>query len=251
MCTMLLRRSLLFVILFALCLLILQHTFRPLTSYAQSVPVAGTVPPLITPTWTTWGAEQYAVADDGDDFWIGASGGIVRWHKPSQTYQRYSGVDGLPHRHVYAVAVDGAGNRWFGGDGGLSRLDTNEVWTHFTPANSGLQRLLVDGIAVGADNTIWVSHGLPDGRVSRRDPDGSWTWFPNRSAAVTSDYARIVQSQNQNPLWAVANGEVWVGFLVYDGTQWLDRTPSDVTAAPKQITTAAGKVWAFGGGWRA
>ena len=127
------------------------------------------------------GAPQYALADDGPFLWIGATGGVVRWNKQQNTYERYTAVDGLPHSAILAIAVDGAGNRWFGGDGGLSRLDANGVWTHFTPANSGLQRTLVDGIAVGADGTLWVSHGLPDSRISRRDADGSWYWFPNRA----------------------------------------------------------------------
>ncbi len=195
----LLRRSVMLVILSTLLLITLYDTFTPSAIRAQTVPTAATIPPLITPTWTTWGAQQYAVADAGDDFWIGASGSIVRWHKPSQSYRRYSGVDGLPHRHVYAVAVDSAGNRWFGGDGGLSLLDTNEVWTHFTPANSGLQSTLIDGIAVGDDNTLWVSHGLPDGPVSRRNPDGSWTWFPSRAAAVTSDYSAHCANPEPKP----------------------------------------------------
>lgn len=144
------------------------------------------------------------------------------------------------------MAVDGAGNRWFGGDGGVSRLDANGAWTHFTPTNSGLHRTLVDGIAVGADNTLWLSHGLPDGRISRRDPDGSWVWFPNRAAAVASNYARLVPSPTPNPLWTVVNGEVWVGFLAYTGSQWLDRTPAAVQPQPDLLRAdSTGKVWAL------
>ena len=102
----------------------------------------------------------------------------------------------------------------------------------------------MDGIAVGADNTLWVSHGLPDGRINRRDPDGTWFWFPNLAAAVTGDYARIVQSQEQNGLWTVVNGEVWLGFVVYTGSQWLDRTPVDSQALPDLLRSdGAGNVY--------
>lgn len=146
--------------------------------------MGGTVPP--GPIWTRWHPNQYALAEDGEALWIGAASSIVRWDKASKTQQRFTGVDGLPHQPVDAVAIDAAGNRWFGGDGGLSRLATDDSWTHFTTANSGLASNLVDGIAVGADNTLWVSHGLPEGRVSQRDPDGTWHVYQNRSDAVVA-----------------------------------------------------------------
>jgi ligand-binding sensor domain-containing protein len=172
-----------------------------------------------SPVWTRWHPNQYALADDGQALWIGGAGSIVRWDKSSKTYQRYTAVDGLPHQNVYAVAVDTVGNRWFGGDGGLSRLDANNVWTHFTTTNSGLHSDLVDGLAIGADNTLWVSHGLPAGSISRLDPDGTWRWYPSRAVAVVTDYVRIKQTQNVNPLWSVAGNEIWVGYAVYNGSQ--------------------------------
>ena len=104
--------------------------------------------------WTRWSNEQYTLVQEGDDLWIGTGNGVLRWHIPTQTSTRYSVLDGLPSRRILAIAVDPAGNRWFGGDGGLSRFDTSGVWTHFTTANSGLYTNYVDGIAVGADGTV-------------------------------------------------------------------------------------------------
>jgi len=200
-----------------------------------------------TALWTRWHAMQYALAEDAQTIWIGGAGGVVRWDKSSKTHQRYTAVDGLPHQNVYAVALDGDGNRWFGGDGGLSRLDAANRWSHFTTANSGLHSNRVDGIAVGADNTLWVSHGLPTGGVSRREPDGSWRWFPSRTVAVALDYARIQQTRNVNPLWTVVGAEVWVGYAVYNGVAWLDRTPANVTGEPKVVAVdSQGSVWVLG-----
>ena len=137
-----------------------------------------------TMSWQLWNPNQYALADDGQAIWIGASGGVVRYDKATGAYRRYTMLDGLPHTRVLAVAVAGAGNRWFGGDGGLSRLSQDGRWTHFDSANSGLRSDLVDGIAVGADGILWLSHGLPAGSVSRRDPDGAWQWYPSRAALL-------------------------------------------------------------------
>ncbi|MCE7988128.1 MAG: hypothetical protein DYG89_43775 [Caldilinea sp. CFX5] len=213
------------------------------TSFAAST-VTTTPIPAATPFWTTWGAQLYDLADDGNQLWIGATGGIIRWDKNAHNYQRYTAVDGLPHTAVVAVAVDSAGNRWFGGDGGLTRLDAGGQWHHFTAANSGLYTNTVDAIALTADGTLYVSHGLPNGSVSRLTSDGSWRWFPNRTTAVVGDYARIQQTQNQNRLWAVAGADIWVDYLVYNGNSWQNRTPIRATMPPTVlISDQQQQVW--------
>lgn len=198
--------------------------------------------------WTRWGAEHYALVQEGDYLWIGTGGGVLHWHIPTQTQTRYTVIDGLPSHRIFAVAIDSMGNRWFGGDGGLSRLDAGGVWTHFTTANSGLHNDSVHGIAVGADGALWLSHGLPDDTVSRRAPDGSWAWSPSRAAMVASDYAAVVQTQNANALWVIADGDVWVDFAVFDGSGWSDRTPTGIPvqgSSLRSLITHSATVWAL------
>ncbi len=198
--------------------------------------------------WTLWNPAQYALADDGQAIWIGATGGVVRWDKASNTYRRYTLLDGLPHTQVLAVAVDESGNRWFGGDGGLSRLDAEGRWTHFTTANSGLHSNTVDAIAVGADGALWLSHGLPPAEVTRRNPDGSWAWYPNRETAVSLNYEAILQTPSANRLWTVAGNEVWVDYAVFDGIAWQDRPPPGATQAPTAVVAdSAHTVWVLNG----
>ena len=209
-------------------------------------------------TWFEWNDDVYALADDGQALWIGNAMGVLRWDKATGDVDRYTAIDGLPSTHVYAVAVDRAGNRWFGGNGGLSRLDAEGTWFHFTPENSGLAGVLVDDIAVGADGTLWVSHGLPDGPVSRLASNGTWTTYPDVTAAVVADYQAILATQNRNPLWLVSGDEVWMGFWVYDGASWRNRSPDaagekgsaglpDASAPrPKAIDVdSSGAVWAM------
>ena len=96
--------------------------------------------------------------------------------------------------------------------------------------------------------TLWVSHGLPGGSVSRRSPDGAWRSYPDRTTAVATDYAQLVATINANPLWTVNGEEVWVGYWVYNGEQWIDRRPppSATTQTPEPLVVAAdstGTVW--------
>jgi hypothetical protein len=214
---------------------------------SESEPLIATEAPSTAPVWTNWGADQYALADDGEFIWIGATGGIVRWDKQQRLSQRYSAVDGLPHKAVLAVAVDATGNRWFGDDGGLSRLDPAEAWTHFSQTNSGLYSDLVDGIAVVGGDTLYVSHGLPSGSISRRDNDGTWRWFPDRETAIQADYAAIVQAHGSSPLWTVAGTEIWAGSRVFDGERWQERKlPGDGEPVSLAVDSR-NHVWAASG----
>ena len=234
--------------LFTLLTLLLVQMAQPLAT-AKADTQSDTSEPPSTPLWTTWGADQYALADDGPSLWIGATGSVVRWNKQNHTYRRYTAVDRLPHTKVLAIAVDSAGNRWFGGDGGLSRLDASEQWTHFTTANSALHSNMVDAIAVTANDTLYVSHGLPDGSISRRQADGSWRWFPNRTTAIQADYTLIQQTRNRTALWTVAGAEIWSGFAVFDGAQWYSRLPpSGVTQPMAMVANSANHVWVVAGG---
>ena len=139
----------------------LAGTALELSPVAAPKTAAGQLPdPQV---WTTWGASRYALAEDGGSIWIGTTGSAVRWNIAQHSYRRYTAVDGLPHTAVLAVAVDAAGNRWFGGDGGLSRLDPGEGWTHFTAANSGLNADYVDAHRRG-----WQRHPVSEPRSAWR-----------------------------------------------------------------------------------
>jgi len=213
-----------------------------------SAPWAWSEPSPGAPLWTTWGAANYALADDGDSIWIGGTGSVVRWDKAQGSYRRYSAVDGLPHTKVLAVAVDSAGNRWFGGDRGLSQLDAGENWTHLGSDNSGLYSDQVEAIAVAGGDTLYLSHGLPGGSVSRLDSDGAWRWFPNREAAIQADYDIIVQARSSTALWTVAGDVIWAGSRIYDGERWLEHPLPEGKGEPTLMAVdSRDHVWAAAG----
>jgi streptogramin lyase len=216
---------------------------------AEDAPPSGALTPAPaaqTPVWTVWGAGQYALANDGAAIWIGAVGSALRYDKQTQTYRRYTAMDGLPHTAVLTIAVDADGNRWFGGDAGLSRLDPGENWTHVRQSPGGLYSDLVDGIAVVGGDTLYLSHGLPSGAISRRDPDGTWRWFPNRETAIQADYAAMIQMPGTNPVWTVAGTEVWAGTSVFDGAAWHERPLPSGGPLRSLAADSRGHAWALG-----
>lgn len=49
----------------------------------------------------------------------------------------------------------------------------------------------VDGFAVVGGDTLYFSHGLPEGSISRLDAGGAWRWVRNREPAIQAGYASI------------------------------------------------------------
>ena len=196
--------------------------------------------------WMRWGNAHYDIADDDDVVWVGTASGIIRWHKLNESYERYGAADGIPHRNVFAVAVDGDGNRWFGGDAGLSKLDTNNFWTHYNSANSDLASDRVRHIAVTAGGAIYLGHGDPNGIVTRI-AGKQWTSYESRQAAVEAHSAEILQTTTQTALWAVRLNEIWVDYNVWDGIAWQQNKPESVPDVPVDMMGSKdGKLWTLG-----
>ena len=60
----------------------------------------------------------------GDDFvWVATSGGVLRYDRTSQTFVRFTRLNGLPSNEVSCMNMDEQGNMWFGTRyAGLGRL---------------------------------------------------------------------------------------------------------------------------------
>jgi ligand-binding sensor domain-containing protein len=195
--------------------------------------------------WTSWRANHYTLIDDGPILWIGTGSGLTRYEKESGQHTRYATPDGFPHRQVFSGAVAGDGNRWFGGEGGLSRLDADQQWTHYDMDNSDIHNNYVIGIAVSTGGDVWLSH-WGSSQISHRLPDGTWQIFDNREAAVSATYTAVKETTNKNDLWAVSGNEVWVGYNVYDGVQWQTRRPEGAFGDPQNVAAdRKGTIWAL------
>jgi ligand-binding sensor domain-containing protein len=63
---------------------------------------------------------------------------------------------GLPNNDVWAIAIDGQGNKWIGTDGGgLAKFD-GVNWTVYNTSNSGLPYNRVYAIAIDGQGNKWI-----------------------------------------------------------------------------------------------
>lgn len=123
-------------------------------------------------TWIIYDEEDglprgglYSIAADPDgSIWVGSGDGEVG-HLTDSSWVRYTSDEtSLSSAHVYDIAVDTKGVRWFATGFGLTRFD-GVTWTTFTTANSGLGDNAVRAIVVDRENRKWI--GTSGGGVSR------------------------------------------------------------------------------------
>jgi ligand-binding sensor domain-containing protein len=89
------------------------------------------------------------------------------------TWTTYTTADGLADNNVQAIAVDGAGHKWFGTYGGASEYD-GSTWTTYTTAD-GLVDNEVHAIAIDGAGHKWFG---TEAGVSEFIPSGMRVYLP-------------------------------------------------------------------------
>ena len=80
-----------------------------------------------------------ALAEEGNNMWIGTTGGLVKLDKTTGIPTFYNSANsGLPGSTIRAIAIDESGTKWIGtAGGGLAKFDGTN-WTIYNSSNSGL-----------------------------------------------------------------------------------------------------------------
>ena len=164
------------------------------------------------------GSIVYAIAPaGGGGLWVGTDGGLS--HFEEEGLQILSTIDGLPRNTVLRVAVAPDGAVWFtcpvnetgiraAGDI-LCRFDGNSVTRY--GREQGLGAVLVGGLHIDGDGSIWVGAG---GNASRG------VWMPTPVSGVWrglgGQFAPVEASAGFNGLRVgaierFADGRLWVG----------------------------------------
>lgn len=137
-------------------------------------------------------------------------------------WKSYTVEDGLAHNHVWCIKKDLNGNFWFGTKRGLSKFDTNGVWTtYLSEYVFQADECWVMDIEVDRNNHKWMTvvgkfEGLPDQRVVEFDDTTFHFYNPAEG---------IMPSQEPSSVGIDSAGSIWVGMADnyawrFDGQQW-------------------------------
>ena len=144
----------------------------------------------------------------GDAVWSATSGGVLRFDQSSQSYTRYTVLDGLAGNKVLSVAADDRGHLWFGTHlQGLSRFRTSlEVFDppflDFKDLDIYALKTMGDRIFVGTERGVSV--------------------FLIDKEEVKETYRQLGRMPKDTPVTAI---EVFAGRLVagtVKGISWAD-----------------------------
>jgi len=135
-------------------------------------------------------------------------------------WKTYTRADGLAGDTVYCITQDKLGNYWFGTRGaGLSKLDTNGVWTNFMNTDSFV---FIKDIEIDRLNNKWLALSqrggvLYGGYVVKFD-DSTFTYYCPQGDPYYSILSPICMGQD-------SLGNIWCGTgkqLAYwfDGVTW-------------------------------
>lgn len=109
-----------------------------------------------TAEWSVYTSmrEINALVQHRGQVWAATSGGVLKFDQETETYDRFTRLDGLAGNRVLSVAVDAYGHLWFGTDGrGLSRFRPEQGTFDPPVLDFGELRL---GALVATGNRLYV-----------------------------------------------------------------------------------------------
>jgi len=168
-----------------------------------------------TQEWIGFTSGKYirCIADEGQYLWVGTDGGgLVKLNKSTGeiiVYDKWNSK--LPDNWVYAIAIDGQGNKWIGTYGGLAKFD-GVSWTVYKRSNSNLPSDSVYAIAIDGQGNKWI--GTPNGLAKF---DGvNWTVYNRSNSGLPSDTVYAIAIDRQGNKWIGTSR----GLAKFDGVNW-------------------------------
>ncbi|MBT4096595.1 MAG: hypothetical protein HOE86_03065, partial [Gemmatimonadetes bacterium] len=135
---------------------------------------------------------------DEDDIWVTGQG-ITRFR--DDRFTTFTVADGLPVEYWFPSVLDGAGRKWFGGSGSLSRLDESE-FRHFT-ATDGLASAEILALEAGSENELWLATSTGVSRF-----DGQIFQSLHRRDGLPHHEARDLLVDRQGTVWIATKAGV-------------------------------------------
>ena len=148
--------------------------------------------------FTIGGENIFCLADEGQYLWVGTyGGGLVKLNKSTGEFIVYNKWNSkLPNNFVYAIAIDGQGNKWIGTSRGLAKFD-GVNWTVYNTSNSGLPSNTVLAITIDGQGNKWIG---TSGGLAKFD-GVNWTVYKTSNSGLPNNYVRAIAIDGQGNKW--------------------------------------------------
>lgn len=222
------------------------------TSTPQVTPLAPTFDPENGPTVEVFSNGNFVngVASLRSTLWAATTGGVVAWNKTTESYVKFTTVDGLSANHTLAAVVcplPGLGIL-FAGPLGIQIFDTqNGSWKMLNSSNSTMR---YDDVA-----TLWcsVEDGLLVVGYTRQGIDlfnarqGVWSYIGPDEGLIANGIRDIVAVDDGATIWLATQD----GLLVYRDGEVTGYTTENSPLTDNRIDAlaadGAGAIWLTSG----
>ncbi len=204
------------------------------------------------------GALHYVVQGDAfGNIWTGGyesadEGSLIRIATTDTIYTNWSTYsdDYLPNGMIYDIAFDGTGIIWVGSEAGITTSGDGLEWTHYDASNTPFLSTDVEGIAIGAGDTVWTinTHSDPAlGGVGYFE-GSSWNFFTSSNSGLPAGtHLRDILVDDNDVKWMASNN----GLISFDGTNWQHYTSANSGLSADSVWEVAlddqNRVWALVG----
>jgi len=169
-----------------------------------------------------------ALLVDGDDVWVGTSGGLVRFKPKTGLHHIYdNSIDGILSNAVFHLSIHN--NQLLVGTygGGLSVFGlADEQWRNIN-IPQGLADQFVYDIALTENGDLWIATWSGVNRVRNGElfNESAWELFTveNTQGGLPNPWVYAIEQDRRGNLWFATEG----GLARYDGKQWESWTHED------------------------
>lgn len=176
---------------------------------------------------------------DGDQVWVGTSGGVVRYDLNSDTHRLFDNRSGLLSNGIFYVGrIQGRLTVGTYG-GGMSMLqDDGETWDNYN-IQHGMGDAFVYDVLEASNGDIWIAtwsgaNRIKGGRLDDRD---AWETFTvaNTGGGLPNDWVYGLEQDADGVIWMATEG----GLTRFENEQWQNWQHDDGLGAPYEKVKAS------------
>lgn len=176
-----------------------------------------------------------SVMIDGNEVWIGSSGGAIRYDTHRGSYLTYDNKSGLLSNGVFHVSKSD-GKIWIGTyGGGLSVFDPKrESWTNYNIPN-GMGDAFVYDVLETPEGDVWIATWSGANRIRGGMLDNIDNWdlytVDNTGGGLPNDWVYGLAQGKNGEVWMATEG----GLARFEQGAWTNWKHADGLGAPLEI----------------
>jgi ligand-binding sensor domain-containing protein len=176
-----------------------------------------------------------AMLADGDQVWVGTSGGVVRYDLKSDTHRLFDNRGGLLSNGIFWVGKIGGRISVGTYGGGLSIYDeARDLWDHYN-IQHGLADAFVYGVLEASNGDVWIATWSGANRVRGGDlaDRSKWDTFTvaNTGGGLPNDWVYGLVEGADGVIWMATEG----GLARYEAGKWQNWKHDDGLGAPYDV----------------